>query len=165
MPDYASAPESAKLLKQALKQAFPATRFSVRLSRGTGYGDCHVSWTDGPTEKLVESEVIRRFEGHGFDGMTDIRYHKDARLADGRQSGLRLISCQHAYSDQHISQLIRAIGTRYHVPREEWPSLEDYKAGRTWNTSPFANEEGCRNRNSWQDLIHRVARDRTELER
>lgn len=40
--EYATAPESAKLLKAALRAAFPAVKFSVRLSRGTAYG-----WCDG----------------------------------------------------------------------------------------------------------------------
>lgn len=87
---YAAPAETSKLLKRELAKRFPATRFSVRLSRGTGWGNCHVSWTDGPTVKLVR-EVTRPFEGEGFDGSTDSTYHIDAKLSDGRQSGLSLI--------------------------------------------------------------------------
>ena len=58
----ASAPESAKMLKAALHKAFPACRFSVRLSRGTGYGCAHVNWTDGPTVARVEP-ILRAYEG------------------------------------------------------------------------------------------------------
>src|SRR5690348_4677246 len=89
--EYASAPESAKLLKQALRRAFPAVKFSVTLDRGTAYGCANVGWTDGPTTRLVDA-VVAPFSGEGFDGMTDSSYHIRATLSDGRQSGLRLIS-------------------------------------------------------------------------
>lgn len=91
MSDRASAPESAKLLKAALRTTFPATRFSVTLGRGTAYGMADVRWTDGPTVKAVQP-ILNQFEGEGFDGMTDSAYPKFAPLADGRRSGLRLIN-------------------------------------------------------------------------
>lgn len=89
----ASAKESAALLKQALRAAFPAVEFSVRLSRGTGYGYCHVRWTDGPTTTLAQ-EITDRFEGSRFDGMTDSENATPSILPNdpaGRLSGLRSV--------------------------------------------------------------------------
>lgn len=56
------------LVKRALREAFPGCKFSVTSSR-TG-GSVYVRWTDGPSTMLVES-ITSRFEGQGFDGMTD----------------------------------------------------------------------------------------------
>lgn len=81
-------------LRRALKAAFPGTKFSVRLSRGTGYGNCHVSWTDGPTGDEVRT-VTEQFRGQGFDGMTDSTTFRDAFFTskDGErfESGLGLV--------------------------------------------------------------------------
>ena len=63
--------ESSRLLKRALKDAFPGTKFSARLSRGTAYGNLHVSWTGGPDREAVEAVTIP-FQSRSFDGMDDI---------------------------------------------------------------------------------------------
>ena len=76
-PRRLSAAESSRLLKKALRRDFPLTRFSVRMSRGTGYGNCHVAWTEGPTGDEVRS-VTEHFCGRGFDGMTDSTTYRNA---------------------------------------------------------------------------------------
>lgn len=92
-PRRLSAAESSRLLRKALRRAFPLARFSVRMSRGTGYGNCHVAWTGGPTGDEVRS-VTDHFEGQGFDGMTDSTTYRKAMVeVDGEtvQSTLGLI--------------------------------------------------------------------------
>lgn len=61
--------ESSKLLKKTLRASFPGTKFSVRMSRGTGYGTLYVSWS-GPSADDV-SKVTDSFEGWQFDGVDD----------------------------------------------------------------------------------------------
>lgn len=60
----------AKLIRSALREAFPDTRFSVRLSRYSGGSSIDVYWTDGPTAEMVEC-IAGAFQGGYFDGMTD----------------------------------------------------------------------------------------------
>lgn len=65
-----SVKETAAEMRKALKQAFPAVKFSVTMARGTAYGWLDVSWTDGPRAGQVQP-IIRAFESRRFDGMTD----------------------------------------------------------------------------------------------
>jgi len=88
-----SAADSSKLLKRALRAAFKGIKFSVRLSTGTGYGNVHVSWTEGPTGDEVRA-ISEPFRGEGFDGMTDSTTYRDAIVEiDGQphRSGLGLV--------------------------------------------------------------------------
>lgn len=156
--ETAPAAESAKLLKQALRAAFPAARFSVRLSRGTGYGNCYVNWIDGPSVAQV-SRVTDRFEGAGFDGMTDSSYHKDAILADGRDSGLRLILEERRISVAFARRLAEQVATFYGVAV---PAITEESPGYWWieDDSRFVADT----REYWSTLIHRAAHDRTRYQ-
>lgn len=74
---YVSAAETAKLVRVALKQAFPATKFSVRTSTYAGGASVRIRWMDGPNVKRVDA-VVGTFNGNGFDGMIDMAYTIDA---------------------------------------------------------------------------------------
>lgn len=65
--------ETAVAMRRELRDAFPGVRFSVRMSRGTGYGWLAVVWEDGPTRKEVEA-ITRGFQSLAFNGMDDA-YH------------------------------------------------------------------------------------------
>jgi hypothetical protein len=65
---YLTQTETNKLIRAALRDAFPGIKFSVT---GSGGNATTVAWTDGPAEKAVE-DVARRFEGSSFDGMQDL---------------------------------------------------------------------------------------------
>ena len=94
MPSTSATPvESAKFLRVALRSAFPAVKFSVTLSRGTAWGNCHVTWTDGPTRAEV-SAVADKFEGKSFDGMDDSTHYLTKMLPNGLESGLGYVICQ-----------------------------------------------------------------------
>ena len=68
--EYLSSADTAKLVRSALKRAFPGVKFSVRASRGVSL---NVSWTDGPTPGVVEA-VTDQYRGGGFDASIDLRY-------------------------------------------------------------------------------------------
>jgi hypothetical protein len=70
MARYVNTKETAVLLRQALKAAFPATKFGVRKGTGTASTWIDVSWTDGPTEKAVDA-IADTYQGSKFNGMTD----------------------------------------------------------------------------------------------
>src|SRR5215510_11014328 len=76
---YLSCAETAKLVRKALKVAFPRVTFSVRSKTYSGGASITVGWVDGPTSKQVD-EVVGVYGGGGFDGMIDMAYSKEAWL-------------------------------------------------------------------------------------
>jgi len=83
---YYTCPETAKLIRKALKQSFPGVKFSVRSDQYSMGASIRVRWTDGPRQKVVES-VAGEFAGATFDGMTDCKnYHSDTHVKlDGNE--------------------------------------------------------------------------------
>ncbi|MDY7528385.1 MULTISPECIES: LPD29 domain-containing protein [unclassified Cryobacterium] len=70
MTEYISTKDTAKLVRAALKNAFPGVKFSVRMSTGTAVAWMNVSYSDGPTELEVRA-ITGHYEGRHFNGMTD----------------------------------------------------------------------------------------------
>jgi hypothetical protein len=68
-----SAPDTAKLVRKALKTAFPGQKFSVRTDTYAGGASIRVTWTDGPRRAEVEP-VATVYAGGRFDGMIDLAY-------------------------------------------------------------------------------------------
>lgn len=77
---YLSCAETAKLVRAALKKAFPATKFSVRSDTYSGGASIDVGWTDGPCSAAVEP-VAKQFCGGRFDGMIDLKTSVTSWLA------------------------------------------------------------------------------------
>lgn len=78
-PRYLRVSETAKLIRAALKPAFPGIRFSVRSSSYAGGASVRIEWTDGPTTRAVD-DVVNAYAGAGFDGMIDLKYGKSTWL-------------------------------------------------------------------------------------
>jgi hypothetical protein len=75
--------ETATLIRHRLRLEFPGTQFKVRTE---SHGTINVSWTDGPTQKAVNS-LLDCYQFGGFDGMIDMAYHVDRWLyQDGSMS-------------------------------------------------------------------------------
>lgn len=74
MTNYMRAVDVAKLMRADLKANFPGVKFGVRTSAGK---TLNIEWTDGPPTKAV-SDLTDKYSGEGFDGMTDMRYGRDA---------------------------------------------------------------------------------------
>lgn len=64
--------ETAKLIRRALKEAFPEIRFSVRTSQYAGGSSINISWAEGPKHDTVK-DIAEAFQGGDFDGMTDCK--------------------------------------------------------------------------------------------
>ncbi|MFH1016359.1 MAG: LPD29 domain-containing protein, partial [Chloroflexota bacterium] len=73
---YLSCAETAKLLRTALKKAFPGTKFSVRSDVYAGGASIDVSWVLGPTTKEVDA-IGGQFASADFDGSIDLQTHWD----------------------------------------------------------------------------------------
>lgn len=71
--EYIDVVEQAKLIRAALKRAFPGFKFSVRSSKYSMGASIDIKWEDGPTTKEVE-QVTDQYRGGGFDGMIDYAY-------------------------------------------------------------------------------------------
>lgn len=71
--EAASVKDTAAALRRHLRVAFPGTKFSVTMARGSAYGWLHVEWTDGPRTVEVRA-VTEQYESSRFDGRDDA-YH------------------------------------------------------------------------------------------
>lgn len=76
---YLSAADTAKLIRAALKKAFPGVTFSVKSKTYSGGASINVAWTDGPTQPMVEA-IAKNYQGGGFDGMIDMKWHRESWL-------------------------------------------------------------------------------------
>ena len=73
--EYISTTETAKLIRKALKKAFPDIKFSVISEKYAGGSSIRVSYIDGPKSADID-QVVSCFSSKGFDGMIDMSYHK-----------------------------------------------------------------------------------------
>lgn len=71
--------ETGTEIRRALRAAFPGVKFSLRGSRGTGYGWFSLSWTDGPTTRQVDA-ITGGFRSSYFDGMDDSTHQIPATM-------------------------------------------------------------------------------------
>lgn len=67
---YVDAVDTAKMLRVALREAFPGVKFSVRIQRYALGCSAWVRWIDGPSKEAVHV-VAGRFGGRDFDALTD----------------------------------------------------------------------------------------------
>jgi hypothetical protein len=80
---YLSAAETAKLMRAALKAAFPGAKISVRLSRGNA---TYVRWTDGPRVRDVQA-ITHQFESQTFNSSEDMREYTNAGVLLSNEDG------------------------------------------------------------------------------
>jgi hypothetical protein len=94
-----SCADTAKIMRQSLKAAFPDTKFSVRSSLYSMGSSIHVSWIDGPTVKAVDA-IVDSFAACWFDGMDDSTHYNPAMVIDGRRmdSGANYVSTSRRFS-------------------------------------------------------------------
>lgn len=119
--EYLSCAETAKLMRQALKESFPGIKFAVRSSTYSGGASIRVYWTDGPSAKQVEG-VTGAFEGAYFDGMIDYKgsnYH----TLDGKpvKFGANFIFSEHKQSKAAAEAKVAFFADKY--GRSDWVLL------------------------------------------
>jgi hypothetical protein len=104
--------EVAKLIRATLKARLPAAKFRVQSDRYAGGSSIRVTWTDGPTTKLVES-LIGHVHGATFDGMIDLKSYHDSEL-DGEavHYGNDFLFCNRDLSDGFIARVAREFTRR-----------------------------------------------------
>lgn len=107
---YLSCAETAKLVRKALKEAFPEIKFSVRSSTYSGGASIRVAWVDGPKSDQVEA-IAKTFAGASFDGMQDLKTCNTHTL-DGQtvRFGSDYVFCDRECSDAARANLMTVLG-------------------------------------------------------
>ncbi len=111
---YLSCADTAKLIRSALKEAFPGIKFSVRSHTYSGGSSINVSWTDGPNNAQVEY-IADSFSGSYFDGSIDYKGSVYHLTADGKQvsMGTDFVFCNRNYTDATTQRAIDSIKRHY----------------------------------------------------
>jgi len=128
---FLSVTEVAKLVRQALKEAFPDIRFGVRSSRYAGGASLSVSWRDGPNEAQVTS-ITDRFRGSYFDGTTDYQGSRYSMI-DGQlvSFGADYIHTRRSYSRRTVERVVARIAPRYGLVAYRLTGDDEYGWGMT----------------------------------
>ena len=147
---YINVVETAKLLRQALREALPGVKFGVRSSSYSGGASINVTWTDGPNTQQVEA-VTNTFKGGYFDGMIDYKgsvYHK----LDGEdvRFGADFIFTHRDYSDEAVARAIDRVTKRFGGC--EAITVADYHKGNAWG---WTNSGGCDMNRALSDQLAR----------
>ena len=120
-PDRLDAATSIAAMRKALKAAFPGARISVRMSRGTAYGNANVSWVDGPSVDEVLA-VTELFRGEGFDGMTDSTTYTGRtieHLGATYRSGVGLVLTSRRSSPEEVARVVAELREHGYQERYE----------------------------------------------
>lgn len=115
-----STAETAKLVRAALKHAFPGQAFSVRSRNYAGGSSIDVEWTDGPTSKEVDA-VTNGFEGAQMEGVDDYKGYKKPVVIDGQltRMGTDWVSSRRNLSYDLLLECAEAIAEKYGCPMPE----------------------------------------------
>lgn len=113
---YISVADTAKIVREALKQAFPGVKFTVRSKSYSGGASINLGWTDGPTEYEV-SQVAGKFQGASFDGMIDLKSYHDAEWNGERvHFGADYIFTSRGYSADFLRRRAESVAQYWGQP-------------------------------------------------
>lgn len=73
---YYSCAETAKLIRQVLKEKFAGVKFSVRSDSYSGGASIRVKYNDANVAERDVESYAKFFEGASFDGMIDLKSYK-----------------------------------------------------------------------------------------
>ncbi|HDQ4405496.1 TPA: hypothetical protein P8734_005694 [Pseudomonas aeruginosa] len=117
---------AGKNIRQVLKRAFPAVKFSVRK---TSYGSLAIEWTDGPTETDIEG-VTSSFKAGYFCGQEDI-YKREKTPWNEVFGAAEYITVRRNHSTALIERVISSLFADWRGTLEgiEQPSAEQFERG------------------------------------
>lgn len=82
---WLSCADTAKLVREVLKEKFPGTKFSVRSSNYAGGASISISYSDGPPAREVEASCDH-LRASDFNAMEDLKEYRGGTLyADGQE--------------------------------------------------------------------------------
>lgn len=124
---YLTTAETTALIRKALKEAFPAVKFTVRKSGNS----VNVGWADGPSNDQVDA-VAGHFSGAYFDGMIDyegsIKHMCDGQMVS---MGIKYVFCNRSHSPAAIAAAIEK-AMPFADKTNGTPTVQDYEQGRLW---------------------------------
>ncbi|MBM2886756.1 hypothetical protein JFK97_20405 [Chromobacterium phragmitis] len=124
---YLTTAETTALIRKALKEAFPAVKFTVRKSGNS----VNVGWTDGPSRDQVDT-VAGHFSGAYFDGMIDyegsIKHMCDGQMVS---MGIKYVFCNRSHSPAAVAAAIDK-AMPFSDKTNGTPTVQDYEQGRLW---------------------------------
>lgn len=140
-------------LKRALTKAFPGVKFSVKGSRGTGYGWFSVRWENGPKCREIDA-ITFRYQYEQFNGMIDgydltknLAWHEDGVWVRG---GARGINTERKLTHDFVLAAITPV-----AQRRGWTMpTGDYNKGDWYHCIPYPS--AVRHEENWQSLAWRI---------
>jgi hypothetical protein len=167
--EYLTPAETAKYIRKALKASFPGVTFSVRSSSYSGGGSVDIYWRDGPTVREVDS-VVGRYQGADFDGMIDLKTHRDPTVLAGENGELREVSwgadfvfTNRAYSESFVRWWLATEGPKFSWADPDLPLSireSDRPAQRGRNYSGVTDDRWVESdRTHLSSLIYRELQD------
>jgi hypothetical protein len=116
-PNNPSLTETAQLVREALAQGFPKTKFSVRSDSYSMGCSIDVHWTDGPTQSQVE-KILDAFERCGFDGMQDLKTYNPPSIYKGRtiNFGADYVQGSRSISNELLKDAARRVAFECDLP-------------------------------------------------
>lgn len=131
-PRRISCADTAKLVRAALKTAFPGVKFSVKSSTYSGGASIDVNWVDGPTAQEVDA-IAKRFEGATFDGMIDLKeYHTSTLDGERVRFGADFVMSQREISYDLMLECAERVADEYGVPAPEVKQSSYTHRGKTY---------------------------------
>ena len=149
---------AAKNIRIELKAKFAGVKFSVRSERYSGGDSINVGWTDGPTAKAVD-EIIKKYQGGSFNGMIDLYEYNSDSSFNKRHGDAKYIFSNRDYSDALVEKVIVELKREY-VSNDCQVTVENFRSGKLWQTTPIGNTQGDRHW-GWDQLIHRALQDKS----
>jgi hypothetical protein len=112
-------------IRAILAKNFPGLTVKVHTSSFSGGDSCDVSWTDGPTEKEVNS-LIGRFEAGSFDGMTDM-YNYAGDVWHGCFGDVKYLMAQRTITPQRYQEAAASEGMEGSLHLDEYGRFDREK--------------------------------------
>lgn len=143
---YIPVAEVAKLVRKALKESFPGTKFSVRSHSASTTSSIYIDWIDGPCTADVNA-TVNQFRGSEFDGMTDCLNGRTNFLNGERvHFGADFISCSRKYSVNFLTRVAQAFVEAY---KFSMPKIEEQSTGAYYSEFRYNKDVEDMQQLSW----------------
>ncbi|HSH50428.1 MAG TPA: LPD29 domain-containing protein [Bacteroidales bacterium] len=103
--------QCAAAIRKELKKEFTGVKFSVISDSFAGGNSVDISWTDGPTTKMVE-KITKKYQYGHFDGMVDM-YEYSNRREDIPQA--KYVHTSRDISEKTKQEILEIIRKKYGI--------------------------------------------------
>lgn len=82
---FAETTTATKFMRKDLKEAFPGVKFSVRKNSSSWYDSVHVSYDSVKVSTKEVRNLLDKYKGYKFNGMTDNHDPQEPVVVDGEE--------------------------------------------------------------------------------